>query len=128
MSTEQATQNIPELNIDAAKKYVSSAEVILVSEPAKKALNELKEALQIQTTQDKLMELAQLVESAQGSDKKSFTAEEFKKQITQPDVPVTEVMLEKNETLPHNSTAEYVIEKVYETGNETLIDGAEILL
>ncbi len=128
MSTENTPPNQTELNIDAARKYISSAETILVNEPAKEALKKLKEALRIQTTQDKLMELAQLVESAQGSDKKSFTAEEFKKQITQPDTPITEVMPEKNETLPRNATAEYIVEKVYETGNETLIDGAEILL
>jgi len=99
-----------------------------VNEPAKKALNELKEALQIQTTQDKLMELAQLVESAQGVDKKGFTAEEFKKKITELDLPDTKAMPEKDETLPPNATAEYIVEKVYETKNETLIDGAEILL
>jgi hypothetical protein len=30
--------------------------------------------------------------------------------------------------LPPNATAEYIVEKVYETNNETLIDGAELLL
>lgn len=46
-----------------------------------------------------------------------------------PSVPKsTEGTPEKNDILPRNATAEYIVEKVYETGNETLIDGAEILL
>ncbi|MEI6711523.1 MAG: hypothetical protein WCK88_05015 [bacterium] len=129
MSKETTPQNpAANLNIEAAKKYISSTEKLLVKEPAKKALNELKEALQTKATQAQLMDLARVVESAQAGDKKDFTAHEFEQHITEPAAKDSEPVPEKNETLPRNATAEYIVEKVYETGNETLIDGAEILL
>lgn len=45
MSTEITPQNPKDLNIDAAKKYVSSVETSIVAEPAKVALGRLKEGL-----------------------------------------------------------------------------------
>ncbi|MFA6080604.1 MAG: hypothetical protein WC753_03970 [Candidatus Gracilibacteria bacterium] len=117
------------LNIDAAKKYVSTAEAT-IEDSAKIALQTLEKALSSsEETKEGLMALAQAVESAQTESAKEFTAGEFEKQITTPSVPqIAEGTPENNETLPPNATAEYIVEKVYETNNETLIDGAELLL
>ena len=35
---------------------------------------------------------------------------------------------ENNDAIPHDATAEYIVEKAYETGNEVLIDGTRLLL
>jgi len=130
MSTENTLQTPTDLNIDAAKKYVSSVETSIVAEPAKAALVKLKAGLEsTSNTKQDLIALAQGVASAQVAPDSKFTVQEFANQIMAPSVPQsTHGTLEKNETLPRNATAEYIVEKVYETGNETLIDGAEILL
>jgi outer membrane protein TolC len=62
------------LNIDAAKKYVSTAEAT-IEDSAKIALQTLEKALSSsEETKEGLMALAQAVESAQTESAKEFTA------------------------------------------------------
>lgn len=127
--SESASENNPLLNIDAAKAYISSAEKNGIQEPARAALKELRAALEMQqTNRDDIIDRAKAVEASLKKDgTNKFTVKDFEATITQlplasPDQP------EKNEVLPREATAEYIIEKVYDTKNEILIDGAEILL
>ena len=66
--------------------------------------------------------MAQDVEDAQKDEKKEFTVQDFRELIE------SEISLPEDQELPHGLRAETILERVYETENETLIDGAELLL
>lgn len=122
------TNENPVANIQAAKEYVVSFET-KVDASAKTALEELRKALDVSTTtKDELLALAKALEAAQAGAESPFTVESFSKIISEVPATTPEIVPEQEEVLPSNATAEYIVEKVYETENETLIDGAELLL
>jgi hypothetical protein len=114
-------------NIQAAREYVVSFET-KVDASAKIALEALKKALVSTSTKDELLTLAKALEAAQVGVESPFTVESFSKIISEASATTPEIVPEQEEILPPNATAEYIVEKVYETENETLIDGAELLL
>lgn len=114
-----------EINIQAAQQYITEKKDG-ISGSAQIALNALEKALSddIHDTESSLMDLAHAVERAQSwNETKRFIAQEFGALLRPADQAP-----ENNETLPHNATAEYIVEKAYETGNEVLIDGTRLLL
>ena len=113
------------INIVAAQDYVKWAEEKIEPGKAQEALAKLKSALNASAetqTKEALIVLAKAVDEAQNDGKKEFTLAEFESRMT--------TLVKKVEAIdiPRSSTAEIIVEKVYETGNETLIDWAELLL